>query len=75
MKNELLEREEWRTRPWAIALLILTAIAFGVQLVMVGLAFLTVATGVMVASWTALLIMGIRKRPIRITDACREVGR
>lgn len=62
MKDELVSREEWRTRSWAIALLVLMAVAFGVQLIMVGLAILTVATGVMVAGWTALLIMAIRKR-------------
>ena len=62
MEDKLLDREDWRMRPWAIALLILMAIAFGAQLVVVGLALLTIATGVMLASWTALLIMAVRKR-------------
>lgn len=62
MDDKSPEREDWRMRPWAIALLILTAVAFGAQLVMVGLAFLTIATGVMIASWTALLIMAMLKR-------------
>ena len=72
MENDLLKREEWRMRPWAIALLVLTAIAFGVQIIMVGLAILTVATGVMVAGWTALLIMAIRKRNASGPDPGRE---
>jgi uncharacterized membrane protein len=74
MDDKLISREEWRLRPWAIALLIATAVAFGAQLVMVGLAFLTISTGVMLASWTALLIMGIRKRNSRDADPGREAG-
>jgi uncharacterized membrane protein len=62
MEHNIPDREDWRMRPWAIALLILVAIAFGAQLVVVGLAFLTIVTGVMLASWAALLIMAIRKR-------------
>ena len=62
MEDKFIDREGWRMRPWAIALLILMAIAFGAQLVVVGLAVLTIATGVMLASWTALLIMAVRKR-------------
>lgn len=74
MTEELAKREEWRLRPWAVVLLVLMAIAFGVQLVVVGLAILTVATGVMVAGWTALLLMGIRKRNISDPDPGREAG-
>jgi hypothetical protein len=55
-------RDDWRLRPWAIVLLILMAIAFGAQLVMVGLAVLTVSTGVMLSCWVALLVIGLRKR-------------
>jgi hypothetical protein len=63
MEDKPLAHEDWRMRPWAIVLLILTAIAFGAQVVMVGLAFLTVSTGVLLASWVALLIMNLRSRP------------
>ena len=62
MADERLSLEEWRLRPWAIALLILTAIAFGAQLVMVGMALLTISMGVMLAAWTILLIAAVRNR-------------
>jgi hypothetical protein len=63
MSDNHLDREAWRLRPWAIVLLILLAVAFGAQVAIVGLAFLTVSTGVMLACWVALLLMGLRKHP------------
>jgi hypothetical protein len=63
MSHNPLDREAWRQRPWAIVLLILLAMGFGAQVALVGLAFLTVATGVMLASWVALLLMSLRKPP------------
>jgi hypothetical protein len=63
MSDNHLDHEAWRQRPWAIVLLILLAFAFGAQVAMIGLAFLTVSTGVMLVSWVALLLMGLAKRP------------
>jgi hypothetical protein len=54
--------EDWRQRPWAIALLILLAIAFGIQIVLASFALLTISTGVMLFCWVALLITSLRKR-------------
>jgi hypothetical protein len=64
MSDNQLDREAWRQRPWAIILLILLAIAFGAQVALVGLALLTIATGVLLVSWVALLVMGLRKPPV-----------
>jgi hypothetical protein len=75
MVDELPNRDEWRIRPWAIALLIiLAAIAFGVPLAMVGLAVLTVAAVVVIASWAALIVLAFRKRSSEPMAVEREVG-
>ena len=60
-EHDKIEVEKWRQRPWAIVLLILLAIAFGIQAVLVGTTLLTVSTGAMLIGWTALLIMSLRR--------------
>ena len=52
----------WRQRPWAIVLLILLAVAFGAQVVLAGLTFLTVSVGTLLFSWVALLMMSLGRR-------------
>jgi hypothetical protein len=56
------DREDWRQRPWAIVLLILLAVAFGGQVVLAGLTFLTISAGTLLVSWVALLVMSIGRR-------------
>jgi len=61
-QNNSNDPESWRQRPWAIALLILLAVAFGGELTL-GIAPLAVlSTGFLLIGWTVLLVMSLRRK-------------
>jgi hypothetical protein len=59
-QKEMLKNEDWRRRPWAIVLLILLAISFGGQLVLGAPSLALIGSGLLLAGWTAQLIMNLR---------------
>jgi hypothetical protein len=60
-KNSTIDREAWRQRPWAIVLLILLAISFGGELVLGGPPLALIGSGMLLAGWTAQLILNLRR--------------
>jgi len=60
-ENNTIDREAWRQRPWAIVLLILLAVSFGGQLVLGGPPLALIGSGMLLAGWTAQLIMNLRR--------------
>jgi hypothetical protein len=56
-----MKSESWRQRPWAIVLLVLLAIAFGVQLVMGAPMLGLIGCGLLLVGWMAGLIVSLRR--------------
>jgi hypothetical protein len=59
-KTDAIDRESWRQRPWAIVLLILVAVCFGIQLVLGAPPLALIGSGLLLFGWTAQLIMTLR---------------
>jgi hypothetical protein len=60
-ENDTTDREAWRQRPWAIVLLILLAISFGGELVLGAPLLAVIGSGMLIAGWTAQLIISLRR--------------
>jgi hypothetical protein len=59
--NRTTDRESWRQHPWAIVLLILLAISFGGELVLGAPPLALIGSGMLLAGWTAQLIISLRR--------------